>query len=295
MKTNNFLLALMLCAGLRLNAVATETAVQIKLDAIKTEKLIEDKVDRILALIKEEKENLTEEQFSNTKDTNPLFNSTDNDIDITREAKKRVKNQLFPEETEVNEPTKSYWQMYAPQFVQDATSATSGYIASWIPQSIRERVNSWSTRKKVIIASAALASLAAIYNRDQIIAMINQATMMEEPTATQVKTISDQASSQKPLNELNAWNEWDVQRIIASLTQPNGLGPIPLSPKELKEIYLENFPDAENDPLYKEAITRLNQALGQAGIRSYKYGVDLTENEIGILKKIASEGLPPIK
>jgi hypothetical protein len=77
------------------------------------------------------------------------------------------------EQAETPTTEQSYWQMYAPQRAQDAATATYDYAASWIPQSVKDRVNSWSTRKKIAVASAIIGSLAAIYNRDQIIEWIS--------------------------------------------------------------------------------------------------------------------------
>lgn len=62
----------------------------------------------------------------------------------------------------------SSWR-FVPRFVKDTASATSDYIASWIPQSIKDTVNSWSTRKKMEYAAATLGALLVVYNRDQII------------------------------------------------------------------------------------------------------------------------------
>jgi hypothetical protein len=140
---------------------------------------INNEVQKILEWAATEKE-IDEDAFNNKKNTSPILNPTEKDTPITLEAKKRAKDILFPESSteviiEPEEPTKSYWQSYAPQFMQDATTATSNYVASWIPQSIKDRINSWSTRKKVAVASAIIVSLAAIYNRDTIISMINTA------------------------------------------------------------------------------------------------------------------------
>lgn len=75
-----------------------------------------------------------------------------------------------PETVEPVENTEqSYWRQYAPQILQDA----GDYAASWVPQSVKDRINSWSTRKKLAIAGAILASLAAVYNRDIILAFVN--------------------------------------------------------------------------------------------------------------------------
>jgi len=237
MKINNFLLILGLCTGLRLNAVAIETAVKTKLDAIKTEKLIEDKVDRILALIKKEKENLTEEKFNTTKDTNPLFNPTDKDIDITREAKKRVKNQLFPEQTEVNEPTQSYWQRYAPEFMQNAATATSTYLASW---------NKLNTRTKLATIGTIIGLAAIGYNRDKI---ADLATMFTTNYGT------------TPLLEYDPNNENAVkatQSLAKSIMERT-----PTSSKGIKDLYwnLKSYPKGS---IGDEAMKLVRQQLPES-------------------------------
>src|ERR1700733_12146980 len=77
--------------------------------------------------------------------------------------------------------TSSYW---LPQTLQDlgaaasqkaisAYQSTRDYAASWVPQSIKDRVNTWSAKKKMAVAAAVLGSLAAIYNRDYIIKWVN--------------------------------------------------------------------------------------------------------------------------
>jgi len=171
MKINNFLLAFTLCASLQLHA--SEKA--------KEENKIQSHVTQILEWAATEKKD-DEAAFNKKKDSSPIFNPTEKDTDIVREAKKRAKAQLFPEQAEVEKTTQSYWQMYAPQFMQDATSATSGYIATWIPQSIKDTVNKWSTKKKIAVASAIIGSLVAIgYNKDTIIAFINNAITPANP------------------------------------------------------------------------------------------------------------------
>jgi hypothetical protein len=47
------------------------------------------------------------------------------------------------------------------------------YAASWIPQSVKDTVNSWSTKKKLAVAGAIIGALAALYNKDQIMDWVN--------------------------------------------------------------------------------------------------------------------------
>jgi hypothetical protein len=77
------------------------------------------------------------------------------------------------EQAETPTTEQSYWQMYAPQFAQDAATTTSAYVASWIPQPVKDRVNSWSPRKQKIVLGAIITSLAAIYNREAILEFVN--------------------------------------------------------------------------------------------------------------------------
>ena len=51
----------------------------------------------------------------------------------------------------------SYWQQYAPQRLQDMVTT----------------VNNWSTKKKIAVAGTIIATLAAIYNRDQIMQWVS--------------------------------------------------------------------------------------------------------------------------
>lgn len=70
------------------------------------------------------------------------------------------------------EASASYWQQYAPQFMQTALTSAQDYAASWVPKSIKDRVNEWSIGTKLTIITAILASLLAIYNRETIIQFV---------------------------------------------------------------------------------------------------------------------------
>lgn len=56
---------------------------------------------------------------------------------------------------------KSYWQR------------GKEYAASWVPQSVKDTINQWSTRKKIGVLSAIIGTLVAIYNKDQIIQWVD--------------------------------------------------------------------------------------------------------------------------
>jgi hypothetical protein len=64
--------------------------------------------------------------------------------------------------------SKGYWESYAPQFMQRGASYVSEKTTN-----LYNTVNSWSTQKKVAVASAIVASLALIYNRDTIIQWVS--------------------------------------------------------------------------------------------------------------------------
>lgn len=47
------------------------------------------------------------------------------------------------------------------------------YVASWIPQSVKDTVGQWSMRKKLVVLSTIIGTLVAIYNKDQIIQWVD--------------------------------------------------------------------------------------------------------------------------
>ena len=82
---------------------------------------------------------------------------------------------------ETQTQSSSYW---LPQTLQDLGAAASqkaistyqstrDYAASWVPQSIKDRVNTWSNKKKMAVAAATLGALLAIYNRDVLMQWIS--------------------------------------------------------------------------------------------------------------------------
>lgn len=79
--------------------------------------------------------------------------------------------------SEAQQAQQSFLQRYASSPLRNLSSAMSqkaasayttsrDYAASLVPQSIKDTVNSWSTKKKMAVATAILGALAAIYNRD---------------------------------------------------------------------------------------------------------------------------------
>lgn len=63
-----------------------------------------------------------------------------------------------------DEPTPSWWRPYTPQFMQD----------------LADRVNAWSTKKKFAVAGAILTGLAALYNKDAVMAWVQ--SLLQAPT-----------------------------------------------------------------------------------------------------------------
>lgn len=152
---------------------------------LKDEAAIQKQVDMILEWAKTEKEINDDAAFEKKLESSPLINPTKKDTAIIREAKKRAKAQLIQLKLKTDTPTDSYWQMYAPQFMQDTASATSDYIASWIPNRIKNAVNKMSTKTKIALATTAIASLAALYHRDALIKMLFSNQTPQSPFLTE--------------------------------------------------------------------------------------------------------------
>ena len=140
------------------------------------------------------------------------------------------------------EVKKSYWQTYAPIWIQNKTTATADYLASWIPQSVIDTVNSWSTRKKVAVASAIIASLAAIYNKDYILALVNNAI---------------DAEPEHP-NKYNFENEVKKVMDILGDSSPIDIDNPPLfTPQKYAPRYIRMHPEVLKDPAFNEAMQRM--------------------------------------
>jgi len=81
----------------------------------------------------------TKEELNQIKDTVQFLNPRPDDNEIMIEAKKIAKEKLFPTEK------KSYWQRYAPLFMQNAITSTKNYIYYLTPQFIKDRLYPSST------------------------------------------------------------------------------------------------------------------------------------------------------
>jgi hypothetical protein len=68
-----------------------------------------------------------------------------------------------------NPQDQSYWQQYAPQKLQDL----SGYVSQKTKDAYNA-VSNWNTRKKIAVASAIIGTLAAIYNREEILQWVGE-------------------------------------------------------------------------------------------------------------------------
>ena len=69
-------------------------------------------------------------------------------------------------------------ESYLSQALKAASSTVSSY---W--QSIQNTVSNWSTRKKIAVTSALLASLAAIYNREALMTLVDDAQIKAQEAA----------------------------------------------------------------------------------------------------------------
>ena len=98
--------------------------------------------------------------------------------------------------------SQSYYQQYAPQFMQD----TTGYISKQA-RSAYDTVNSWSTQKKVAVASAIITALAAVYNRDQIMQWVADLLPLSQVDILQIQKLE---KSLKPVMQ-----DRDQARIVA--------------------------------------------------------------------------------
>ena len=75
------------------------------------------------------------------------------------------------------------------QKTSSAYTSTRDYAASWVPQSVKDRVNTWSTKKKMAVASAILVALAAIYNKDVLMQWVSN-ILDPQLTAEQLKALN---------------------------------------------------------------------------------------------------------
>jgi hypothetical protein len=64
--------------------------------------------------------------------------------------------------------SKSYWQQYAPEFMQKGTRYVSEQATN-----MYNTVSNWSTRKQIAVLGAILTVLVGVYYRDQIMQFIS--------------------------------------------------------------------------------------------------------------------------
>ena len=98
-----------------------------------------------------------------------------------------------------------------------------------MPQPIKDTVDSWSTRKKVAVASAIIASLAAIYNREAIMNLVKDMLDVEPQrkifhnTDNMIYKLRDLKQYLTPyLNPLsNSFDEKEAQALARDLSSIN--------------------------------------------------------------------------
>lgn len=98
----------------------------------------DEQIQHQVNMILEWSRSKTKEELNQIKDSIQFLNPRLDDSDIMIEAKKIAKEQLFPTQ-------KSYWQQYAPQFMQNAIRSTKNYIFYLTPQFITDRLYPTST------------------------------------------------------------------------------------------------------------------------------------------------------
>ena len=125
-----------------------------------------------------------------------------------------------------NDPEKSYWQSYAPQFMQNVTSSSSAYMASWIPEPIQAWVNSLSAGQKIAIASTALTGLLSFLSRDQIMQLVKD--FLAPKAYTESNTTINQETAEPKKTQ-------DLQRPVLSSVDENGVQVI------LKHMTIDNI------------------------------------------------------
>jgi hypothetical protein len=130
-----------------------------------------------------------------------------------------------PQTEEPAPQSQSYWQQYAPQFMQRGTRYVSETATNFY-----NTVNSWSTQKKIAVASAIVASLALIYNRDTIMQMISGGI-----PAGKVKSMGNDSVQEEQIKR------------AALEAKANDIGPASPTPKDIGRLVriLEH-----NDKLY---------------------------------------------
>ena len=143
----------------------------------------------------------------------------------------------------------SYWQQYAPTRAQNiatvaankasnAYTTSRDYAATWVPQSVKDRVNTWSTKKKMAVASAILVALAAIYNKDVLMEWIDE-ILYPEQLSSPILT---------PKEKLKA-------DIVNFANKEHRMG----TQEDLLEYINLKF---GNRPLYEQALAELKNILG---------------------------------
>ena len=97
--------------------------------------------------------------------------------------------------------SQSYWQSYAPEFMQRGTRYVSEKTTN-----LYNTINSWSTQKKLAMAGTTLTALAAIYNRDQIMQWVDNIFKQSKLEGMAEELILTAIANKKAQNNLD-WFE----------------------------------------------------------------------------------------
>ena len=136
----------------------------------------------------------------------------------------------------------SSWQQYAPEFMQRGTRYVSEKATN-----IYNTVNSWSTRTKIIVAGAIIGSLAAIYNRDQIMQWVSNTLSQENnniPISSKSNYYPDSSRS----------FEDRKKRYIERFEFPTVWQFHVWTPSQRRAQFEEAFPGVLTDPAYQAAM-----------------------------------------
>ena len=194
---NKLILILALCVSVQST---------VSLDASQDPK-IQNQINMILEWAKNEPDEKLSREIDTHKFLNPQQGDTLEQIEAKKIGKqlikeKRLKQSITPE------PEQSYWRMYAPQAMQDL----GDYAASWVPKSVKNKINSLSRKQQIGLLSTLIAVLAAIYNKDAIIAFVNNA--FERSTfINEAKAQLDSWTEDKTIDPIS---QYHLKKILAN-------------------------------------------------------------------------------
>ncbi len=94
----------------------------------------------------------------------------------------------------------SYWRTYAPQFLQN----TGDYVASWIPQSFKDKVNSLNRKQKIGLLSTLIGVLALYYKKDDIMAFVDN-TFERSAFINEAKALLESWTEDKTIDPISRY------------------------------------------------------------------------------------------